>query len=176
VSKLYIPTLILLVLALVPADADANGRRHMRADLEGFQEVPAISTAADGEFEAVLSHDGEEIEYELSYEDLEGAVAQSHLHLGQHSVNGGISIFLCTNLGNGPPGTQLCPPSPATISGTLSDADVLGPTVQGIQPGEWDEVRLAIEEDVVYVNVHTDLFPAGEIRGQVRGDQGLNLP
>lgn len=169
-SKLYIPTLILLVLALVPADADANGRRHMRADLEGFQEVPAISTAAAGEFEAVLSHDGEEIEYELSYEDLEGAVAQSHLHLGQHSVNGGISIFLCTNLGNGPAGTQECPEPPAEITGTLTAADVIGPTGQGVGPEEWEEILRAIRRGVVYVNVHSSLHPGGEIRGQLRTD------
>ena len=166
---------LFLIAAFVAADGTAAGLQ-VRADLRSTEEVPALSTSAEGSFLGTFSVSREELDYELSYGDLEGEVAQAHLHLGQRGVSGGISIFLCTNLGNGPPGTQLCPPSPATISGTLSEADVLGPTGQGIQPGEWDEVRRAIEEDVVYVNVHTDLFPAGEIRGQVRGDQGRNLP
>lgn len=171
-SKLYIPTLVLLVAALVPLDAaaDHRGGRRLKADLEGFEEVPANSTAAEGEFEAELSNDGEEIEYELRYEGLEGNVAQAHLHLGQPGVNGGIAIFLCTNLGNGPGGTQACPEPPAEISGTLTAADVIGPTGQGVGPEEWEEILRAIRDGVVYVNVHSDLFPAGEIRGQLRHD------
>ena len=39
----------------------------------------------------------------LSYDALEGTVTQAHVHFGQKSVNGGISFFLCSNLGNGPP-------------------------------------------------------------------------
>ena len=64
------------------------------------------------------------IEWELSYADLEGAVQQAHIHFGQKGVNGRISVFLCTNLGNGPAGTQPCPAPPATISGTIVAADV----------------------------------------------------
>lgn len=166
---------IVLIAVFVAADGTAAGRQ-VRADLASTEEVPALSTGGEGSFQGTFSVSGEELDYELGYAGLEGEVLQAHLHLGQRGVNGGISIFLCTNLGNGPPGTQLCPPSPATITGTVSAADVLGPTGQGIQPGEWEEVRRAIDEDVVYVNVHTDLFPGGEIRGQVRGDQGRNLP
>jgi hypothetical protein len=170
-SKSYTPILILLLIAaLVPTDAAAAGR-HVRAQLSGFEEVPALSTAGHGVFEAMLSNDGEEMEFELRYDALEGQVLQSHLHLGQPGVNGGISIFLCSNLGNGPAGTPACPAPPATVSGTLSAAGVLGPVGQGIAPGEWEEVRRAIREGAVYVNVHSDLFPGGEIRGQLRVDQ-----
>jgi hypothetical protein len=170
VRKLFIPTLVLLVAALVPADADARNR-HLRADLKSFEEVPALSTAGHGVFRATLSNDGEELDFILSYDDLEGDVLQAHLHLGQRGVNGGISIFLCTNLGNGPAGTQECPPSPATVEGTVTAADVIGPNGQGIAPEEWEEVKRAIAAGVVYANVHSTLFPGGEIRGQVRLDR-----
>ena len=43
-----------------------------------------------------------EIEFELSYEDLRGEVLQAHIHFAQEGVNGGIVVFLCTNLGNNP--------------------------------------------------------------------------
>lgn len=168
--KLCIVVLTLLAAVLATADAQAQGRQ-IRAQLDGFQEVPALSTDGRGAFRATLGNDGEELTYRLRYAELEGEVAQAHLHLGQRGVNGAISIFLCTNLGNGPAGTQLCPPPPATITGTVSAADVIGPEGQGISPGEWEEVVRAIRAGVVYVNVHSDLFPAGEIRGQLRTNQ-----
>lgn len=168
--NLCIVVLTLLATVLATADAQAQGRQ-IRAQLDGFQEVPALSTDGRGVFRATLSNDREQLTYQLRYVELEGEVAQAHLHLGQRGVNGAISIFLCTNLGNGPAGTQLCPPPPATITGTVSAADVIGPEGQGISPGEWEEVVRAIRAGVVYVNVHSDLFPAGEVRGQLRTDQ-----
>jgi len=35
------------------------------------------------------------LSYTFSYEDLEEDVLQSHIHLGQRGVNGGIAVFLC---------------------------------------------------------------------------------
>lgn len=174
-KKIWIPTLVLLLAAFTAADAFAASP-HARARLDGFDEVPAVSTTGHGAFRATISRDGQSIEYELRYADLEGAVAQAHLHLGQRGVNGGIAIFLCTNLGNGPAGTPTCPDPPATISGTLMADDVIGPAAQGIEPGELDEVIRAIRDGSVYVNVHSDLFPGGEIRGQLRVNQRRNRP
>lgn len=168
--KLAVAIPITLVATFLATDATADGRK-VRAQLAPHNEVPALSTDGTGAFLGTFSVDRQELTFELSYADLEGAVAQAHLHLGQRDVNGGVSIFLCTNLGNGPPGTQPCPPAPAMITGTVSAADVLGPDDQGIAAGEWEEVRRAIKEGVVYVNVHTDLFPGGEIRGQLRMNQ-----
>lgn len=152
---------------VVATTAVAGGEREVRTRLTGFQEVPAVSTDAGGKFRARLRSSHEEIQYELSYSHLTGAVQQAHIHLGQRAVNGGISVFLCSNLGNGPVGTQACPPAPATIKGTLRPADVIGPAVQGIDPGEFDELVRAIRAGVTYANVHTETFPGGEIRGQL---------
>ncbi|HUF78806.1 MAG TPA: CHRD domain-containing protein [Thermoanaerobaculia bacterium] len=179
-KSLSLPVMVILLAAATAAGADAASERHsgrqVRADLESIQEVPALSTPGRGNFRGTISNDGEELSFELSYEDLQGDVAQAHLHLGQKSVNGGIAIFLCTNLGNGPAGTPACPPAPAEISGTLSAIDVIGPAGQGIDLGEWTEIVQAIRDGVVYVNVHTDLFPGGEIRGQLRVNQRRGKP
>ena len=59
---------------------------------------------------ATLRASQDEIAYRLSYSALTGNVTQAHIHFGQAAVNGGISAFLCSNLGNGPAGTQACPP------------------------------------------------------------------
>jgi len=154
-------------IAVTTAAAGRGGDEHVRARLSGFEEVPAISTDANGKFRARIRTSDQEIQFKLSYANVSGAVQQAHIHLGQFSVNGGISVFLCTNLGNGPAGTQPCPPAPATITGTIRPADVVGPSDQGIDPGEFDELVRAIQAGVTYANVHTTPFPNGEIRGQI---------
>src|SRR5580765_1370727 len=78
----------------------AQGFKNIQEVLTGYQEVPVVSTTGSGELRARISNDGSSIAYELSYANLEGAVQQSHIHVGQAGVNGGISVFLCTNLGN----------------------------------------------------------------------------
>ena len=135
--------------------------------LRAFEEVPAISSAGAGRFDAVISEDGESIDYTLSYRNLKGNITQSHLHYAQRGVNGAIFVFLCSNLGNGPAGTQACPPAPAEIHGTITAADVLGVAAQGIPAGSLFAALRGIRGGVVYVNVHTNLFPGGEIRGQL---------
>lgn len=147
---------------------DVEGGNSLQVRLSGYQEDPlALSTTGAGQFRANISEGNQEISYELSYEALEGNVLQAHIHLGGRAQSGGISVFLCTNLGNGPAGTQLCPAAPATITGVLRPADVIGPAGQGILAGEFAELIDAIKNGTTYANVHTSKYPAGEIRAQL---------
>ena len=109
----------------------------------------------------------QQISYVLSYSGLPTAVTQAHIHFGGVAQSGGISTFLCTNLGNGPAGTQACPAS-GTISGTITPADIIGPVGQGITAGEFAEFVASIKAHKAYANVHTTERPGGEIRGQLR--------
>jgi hypothetical protein len=135
--------------------------------LQGFEEVPAIATPAEGRFSARINHAENTISYELSYSGLQGSITQAHIHFAQEGVNGAIVIFLCSNLGNGPAGTQACPASPGSISGTATADDVLAVAAQGISAGQMHKVLRAIRSGIAYVNVHSTLFPGGEIRGQL---------
>jgi hypothetical protein len=147
----------------------AGSTFEVRTRLSGYQEVPAISTTAHGRFEAKITATGK-IKYRLHYADVEGvSVTQSHIHFGQRGVNGGITVFLCSNLGNGPAGTPACPAAPATVEGTLTADDMVGgAAAQGIDPGEFGELRRAIRNGVTYVNIHSETYPSGEARGQLR--------
>jgi len=151
------------------AGADNRGKREevVRARLVGYSEVPSQSVPGRGSFRAVIDEDAGTITYTMSYADV--AITQSHLHLGQHHTNGGISVFLCTNLGNAPAGVtvQACPAAPAEITGVIMAANVTGPAAQGIAAGEFAELLAAIRNGSVYANIHTAAAPAGEIRGQV---------
>jgi len=151
-----------------------QGFKRISEILTGYEETPsAVSTTGNGTFKATISNDGSRIDWELSYNDLEGAVQQAHIHFGQKSVTGPISAFLCTNLGNGPAGTQPCPAPPATISGTITAADVTNlANERGISAGELDELVKAIRAGTTYVNVHSTRWPGGEIRSQIDGNSG----
>jgi len=173
--------LSIAVVALVSASTVvwAQGFKKISEILTGWQEVPSVSTTGNGEFNARISNDESRIDWELSYADLEGSIQQAHIHIGNKGVNGGISVFLCTNLGNGPAGTQPCPAPPATISGTILAADVspnipatLAARNQGLNTGEIDELIRAIRAGATYVNVHSTTWPGGEIRSQIDGNSG----
>jgi hypothetical protein len=146
---------------------DRDSRFTVRADLEGFQEVPAISTVASGRFRAVIDTKANTITWKLNYDGLEGAVQQSHVHFGQLSVNGGVSFFLCSNLANGPAGTQTCPVGPAELTGVITPDLVVGPAGSGIEAGAMAEIVAAIRNGTAYANVHSAKWPGGEIRGQL---------
>jgi hypothetical protein len=156
-----------IALAAAPVAVAQNWQR-IGTNLIGFQEVPAISTTGNGTFDAKISADETEIEWTLSYSDLEGTVLQAHIHFGQLSVNGGISAFLCANPPIVPPaGTQACPTPSGTVSGTITAANVIGPAGQGIAATQLAELIRAIRAGAAYANVHSSNWPGGEIRGQL---------
>jgi hypothetical protein len=158
---------IVLFAAAVPAQAQ-GGTAITR--LRGFEEVPATSTPGGGFFSATISEDGTHVDWELSYFNIEGNVTQAHLHFAQRSVNGGIVVFLCSNLTGAqapPPGTQPCPTKSGTIHGTFTAANILAVNNQSVAAGDLASFLRGIRAGVVYANVHTDQLPGGSIRGQL---------
>jgi hypothetical protein len=159
-----------------------DGGNRFGGNLDGYQEVAAspqpstISTTGNGRFDLLIDENGREVHWQLSYGRLESPVLQAHIHLGARAIAGGISVFLCTNIGNAPAApaqpTQGCPQpvgsDMVTISGTFTRDDVIGPAGQGIAAGEFDELLRAIRAGATYANVHTQVRPAGEIRAQLR--------
>lgn len=151
----------------------ARGRDRARfvahADLVGTQEVPIVSTAANGHFHAVVDTVMNTITWTLRYEGLEGTVTQAHVHIGQRNVNGGISFFMCSNLTTPAPpaGTAACPAPSGELSGVITPENIIGPTGQGIPAAAFAEVVENIRDGLSYANVHTTVAPGGEIRGQL---------
>lgn len=165
--------MLLTLFVMLPSITQAQdlnrqiGGEKFRAALIGYDEVPSISTTGTGTFTLTIEPGDTGFTYELTYSGLTGSVQQAHTHIAQKGVNGGIMVFYCTNLGNGPAGTQACPAS-GTITGRITAADVIGgAAAQGVSPGEFAEVLKAIRAGSTYTNVHSNLFPGGEIRGQI---------
>jgi len=140
--------------------------QDFNVELEGFQEVPAVSTSGSGMLS--LSNTAPH-SYVLDYAALEGEIMHAHIHLAQRGSNGGIMVWLCgnPNIISPPPGTPICEGTVGTVIGELTPARIIGPSGQGIDSGDLIEALDAMRGGVAYVNVHTTKFAGGEIRGQL---------
>jgi CHRD domain len=168
-----IPLAAVLVTVVAAAPVAAQ---TVHAQLIGYEEVPAVSTAGSGQFKAKIDADAGSIFWELSFAGMQADVTQAHIHFGQHTANGGITVWLCSNLippGNTPPGTQACPLRAGSINGTILASNVVSPGVaQQLPAGAFEQLVRAIRAGVTYANVHTATSPGGEIRGQIGGKGG----
>jgi hypothetical protein len=168
------------VLSFASADAgsavadqtSSNEAMPIAANLTGFNEVPPILTNGKATFRATLS--ATSLTYTLTFSGLTSTSTQAHLHFAERGVNGGVFVFLCSNVGT-PAGitTPACPANGGTVTGTLTAADVIaiGPTAtsagQNVTAGDFAGLRRIIQSGDAYANVHSQNFKAGEVRGQV---------
>jgi hypothetical protein len=137
----------LLLFSLVESPSPARAQEEdttFTARLSGSNQAPPLTTQASGELTATL--DGDSLFVTGSFENLSAAYTASHLHTGLAGQDGGVEIGLT-----------------ATTTGNTS--------------GEWDiqenrfELTAAQKEMLLdrelYVNVHSEKYTAGEIRGQL---------
>jgi len=174
----YLLTGTIAAAALIAAPAVCTAADEFHAIFSGFNEVGPLPGPTAAETGAILS-DGkatltlnlnriaQSITYTLTFSNLTN-VTQAHIHFGKIHVPGGVIVFLCSNLGNGPAGTPACPASSGTVTGTITPASVVGPAAQNIAAGNFDGLTDALNSNTAYGNIHTAKFPAGEIRGEVR--------
>jgi hypothetical protein len=148
---------------------NGNGK-NFSARLNGWEEVPSQVTTGTGRFRATAVNTTR-IDFVLSYEALEGPASAAHIHIGSRHENGGVSAGLC-----GVPTQPPCPAGPnASITGTIEANDIIGPTGQGVEPGNFADLLRAMRKGETYANVHTTgRAPDGEVRGQIKkGGKGV---
>ena len=171
---------VVLLTALIVVSASFAYAQEFSARLNGFQELGAINAQTG----AVLSNGAATLRlhldknsnmatFTLTYSDvgttppLTGAVTQAHIHFGKRHDSGGVMVFFCSNLGNGPTGTPACPANSGTVSGTFTAASVVAIPTQNVKLNDFNALVEALESNTAYANIHTTALPAGEIRGQV---------
>ena len=129
----------------VPAYAQTTpGSCQLRASMDGAQETPPNNSPGTGTASFTRTAPGE-LSYTYQYQGLVGGVTACHIHKAPIGVPGDVVIPLSTNNG--------------TMSGTVSDTAQADPALLDdicANPGEY------------YINLHTNVFPGGEIRGQLQ--------
>ena len=147
-----------------PAAFGQNDHGIFSTTLTSFQETPTLSTNGHGSLRLQLGPDS--ITYTLTFEDLSSTAVAAHLHLGARGLAGGVFAFLCGGGGK--------PACVSPVTGTIAATDILTPSTGSPPnpqvfptPFTLQAAERAIRAGAVYANVHTMVFPGGEIRGQL---------
>jgi len=142
-----------------------SGKKVMnfRAHLTGDQEVPSNESISQGQAIFQLSKDGTELSYKLIVANLED-LHMAHIHLAPAGSNGGVVVWLYPSA---PPAIML----PGTTNGILAEGVIKAGNLRGALANKPLSALIdAMSAGNTYVNVHTMLFPGGEIRGQISGN------
>jgi hypothetical protein len=131
------------------------------APLSGAAEVPANDSRARGQAVFRLNEDRTELSYRLIVANIEN-VRMAHIHLAPAGSNGPVVAWLYPD---GPPAQLI----PGRSQGVLAEGVLTGDRLLGLLAGaSISDLVDQIEAGNAYVNVHTDQFPPGEVRGQIR--------
>lgn len=126
--------------------AGADAGRPFATALTGAAEVPGPGDAdASGSASIVLNQGLATVCFDVSWEDIDGTVFASHIHVGPAGVAGPVVVTLFT--------------------GTFSGTDAVSGCATGVDRGLIKAIRQ--DPSAYYVNVHSTVFPAGAIRGQL---------
>ncbi|MBW6533730.1 MAG: CHRD domain-containing protein [Mariniphaga sp.] len=134
--------------------------QSFKAHLSGDQEVPPVETNATGQANFKLSKDGDALHFKLIVANITD-VRMAHIHLAPVGENGGVVVWLYPA---GPPPELI----EGKINGILAEGVITADNLGGSLAGEpLDALIDELEAGNAYVNVHTNAYPGGEIRGQI---------
>lgn len=127
------------------------------AVLLGENEVPPVETDAAGLAVFDLDEVAGTLEYRVYVANLEG-ITESHIHKGPPGFNGNAVVYLLRPRDD-----------PVSITGLLAAGTVTESDLFGVLGREgFGSFVENLRTENLYVNVHTEEHPAGEIRGQIR--------
>lgn len=126
-----------------------------KSNLSPSQEVAAELVDSRGRGSAfAVSRNGESLGIKISFRRTTGPVVMAHFHLGQKGTNGPVVANLTPYIkGN-------------RVIATINASDVVGPLAEGEDP--YLNLLNELAAGNIYINLHTEANPAGELRGQVR--------
>jgi hypothetical protein len=137
---------------VLTSSVSAQGPPTIPVSLTGKEEVPPVKTKATGvaEFKQVGT---EYRAYNVKATNIQGATA-GHIHLGAKGENGPVVFTLFK---------YDTPKNQVLETGTIT-ADKLEGPMAGKQ---LSDLATAGVNDLLYINIHTEKNPNGEIRGQI---------
>jgi hypothetical protein len=124
------------------------------ATLSGQEEVPPTNSQATGMADFTIT--GENAEYSVNASNIQGVTA-GHIHSGQ-GENGPIVVTLFKNDS---------PTNEVSETGSITVDKLEGP----MAGKQLTDLVTAMRNGEIYVNIHTEQNPNGEIRGQITSSQ-----
>lgn len=132
----------------------AQGESKFMINLTGSEEVPPVQTNTTGMAEiSAFDIASDSISYAINVPSIQGATA-GHTHLGKQGENGPIVV---TFFRYGSPMNEV------KETGTITEDMLEGP----MKGKPLSELALAGANGSLYINIHTEQYPDGEIRGQI---------
>lgn len=153
---------IVMLMALLPLafsqERDRNNEELVEFEmvLSGAQEVPAVQTEGEGEFTLTFNEDLSRADYSLDVSGTQTAVTGAHLHCAPAGENGPVVAPLSTK---GDDGNTI---NNDQIGIQDEQQEACGVTINNIA-----SLLDAISDNRIYVNVHTEANPDGELRAQI---------
>jgi hypothetical protein len=147
---------LLLLSAASPGEAQvpAPPETFRSIQLTGANEVPAVTTTAEGEFLWRVTDAGIETQTVLIGADF----TMAHFHLGKAGTNGPVVAFLFDPITAGQDAIN--------ATRTITAANLVGP----LAGKTLDDLKKEIAAGNIYVNAHSLANPAGELRAQLPAD------
>lgn len=159
-SVLTIMVLIAVTITMVSATTFSNhivlaqNQKQFNTKLSGQQEVPPVQTTTASGM-AWFKTMQDKIWFKLNVTDMQG-VTQAHIHTGKQGENGPILVTLYKS------------DTPQPINGKLAYGNITANLLEGPMKGKQiSDLTTAMSNGSTYVNVHTEKYPKGEIRGQI---------
>jgi hypothetical protein len=155
-KKIGFSFIVLMVLCSIVSYAYGSYVAH----LSGEQEVPVAETEADGQAVFHLNENEDALEYKIIVANLEN-ITMAHIHNAPAGQNGGVVAWLYPSA---PPAMLI----PGVSNGTLAEGSISESDLVGDLEGQTLSALLdMIKSGKAYVNIHTEQYPGGEIRGQI---------
>ena len=129
---------------------------NFQGSFSGSQEVPPTGSPGTGTASLVADTVAQTLTVTESFSGLTAPSIQGHLHAGAPGVSGPIILPFASF----PTGVQS-----GTFSGVFTATDLTNIAASGIST--FDGLLNALEAGGTYLNIHSSVFPAGEIRAAV---------
>jgi hypothetical protein len=147
-----------LSIALNLAKVQAQEGQTFSATLSGENEVPPTESNATGvaQFQLSDGDDGQEVAYSVNLTGFDDITA-AHIHSGNEGENGPIVATLSEGEEADGDSVEL------QLTGNIQTNDLAGP----LEDSEIADLVDLMNNGSAYVNVHTEIYPDGAIRGQI---------
>jgi hypothetical protein len=153
-------------IVLNSAKVQAQEGQTFSASLSGKDEVPPTESNSTGTAKFQVDENSSQVSYWVNVTGIK-KINQAHIHNGTEGQNGDIVVTLTKNKsakGNdGPPNIG--------FSGNITKDDLQGP----LKDKELTDLVSLMSDGNAYVNVHTDKYPDGAIRGQISSGEASTV-